>query len=119
VRERQKWQLAGAQERMSSFLAPLLLFAHSQDDAAHTSVGGAIVLSDTAIGFPLLDTAQDIGPLIAGNSVVGMSRAGAILVYTSKSSADYAQSNDPFSHALDYPAAISLSQHHPAPEAPQ
>jgi hypothetical protein len=42
-----------------------------------------------------------------------------ILVYTSKSSADYAQSNDPFSHALDHPAAISLLQHHPAPEAPQ
>src|SRR5689334_4059769 len=33
-----------------------------------------------------------------------------ILVYTPKSSSDYAQSDDPFDQALDTPVVVSLSQ---------
>jgi hypothetical protein len=41
-----------------------------------------------------------------------------ILVYTPKSSSDYAQSDDPFENALDNPVVISSKQRHPGPNEP-
>lgn len=42
-----------------------------------------------------------------------------ILVYTPRSSSDYAQSNDPFEQVLDHPVVISLSQRHPCSDMTQ
>jgi hypothetical protein len=44
---------------------------------------------------------------------------GDILIYTPKSSIEYAQSADPFEQALDNPIVIALSQGRPGPDAPQ
>lgn len=42
-----------------------------------------------------------------------------ILVYTPKSSIEYAQFDDPFDQALDNPVIISLAQRRPGPDKPQ
>lgn len=42
-----------------------------------------------------------------------------ILIYTPKSSSEYAQSGDPFKQALDNPTVISSPQHYPGPDQPQ
>ncbi|WP_220194401.1 hypothetical protein [Ktedonospora formicarum] len=41
-----------------------------------------------------------------------------ILVYTPKSSSEYAQSDDPLENALDNSVVIPSKQHHPGPNEP-